>query len=1085
MGQTLKAAHVLPMVCLACFILPVLAEENPTLVPYMWREDFETGTVNGWSSYPPFQDTAYDFSLLCGYYREPYSFQGYVASGEFFFPVDLPTHSPTDIQWEDIPDRYYGLRAYRTNSVSPQRIGFTRQLPFYNADTELGFNYWLKQTASPASLLVEFAGGDGKRYQYLIPDMKREQWESVKIPLSSFHCSGSRLNSRISLKAISIMACLDRGDPATIHYFAIDDLYMSCLRKAAFEILNPQTFTYEHWDLAFSQRHFHPGETLSVKAHPEVPVQKVTARLETFAGGILAENLCLSQKGENWVGESLYRFKESDRRGPHKLVLIGETAEGTTVRTDMRLWFLNSIKSKKHPRVLFSQDDLANLKARTQAGKTKPIWENIVRLAKNARSAPVPEDGQIQLLHADYLISDVPPYFSVLRNNSANVYRNALVYAMDGDEEAGQYAKQGLMRMAGWKQWVHPYFRTMGRKSYYPVGIAAMELGLAYDWLQPLLSREEKAAIRDGVLRNGIANSFQEYFIDNQIPTHTSNWISHCTAGPLVALLAFYGELDRPDMENNMEPYFSGLSEKFLIHIQSTLKSDGGYGEGYGYQNFTMSTAWPFLAGLEEVFGVKDLAEQLYFDRAHLYPLYISYGNWKGLLDMGDSGGSRSESSNWAWFAHHFRDPVFTWFYNQAPGDDLGDFLYLDDTMDSQGPDTLPVSRAFPEKGNIVLRTGWEEDDLIFNFRAGPNYNHTHLDQGTFRLWAYNEELVNEAGPSGYYTDPYYWSFIIQSAGHNTILVDGNPESQEIGDFKNETKAFNNHARLERVFLSQPLSLIRAELGMLYRGMLEQFTRTVCFADSRFFVIHDRIRSKSGPHQYQWQLFPPKKEGLSVSGATALYRGDNAWLQVNAILPSQAKLKIQDIPVPMHELGQFPQHPIQPRAILQVTHEKPSENQDFLVVLTPGRKEDSAPVQVKDISQEGSYAVEITSGQEREIFYFAADAPIKGNVTTDGPSAYVGYEGNQLTALAVESAKMLEVDGQSLLHTDTSVTASLQIDKTGETWTIQADTPTTVSLHQFRPGTASVTGNAVIVGKDPMFNKLDVQKGEATLRVTY
>nr|HPO09915.1 hypothetical protein [bacterium] len=265
MGQTLKAAHVLPMVCLACFILPVLAEENPTLVPYMWREDFETGTVNGWSSYPPFQDTAYDFSLLCGYYREPYSFQGYVASGEFFFPVDLPTHSPTDIQWEDIPDRYYGLRAYRTNSVSPQRIGFTRQLPFYNADTELGFNYWLKQTASPASLLVEFAGGDGKRYQYLIPDMKREQWESVKIPLSSFHCSGSRLNSRISLKAISIMACLDRGDPATIHYFAIDDLYMSCLRKAAFEILNPQTFTYEHWDLAFSQRHFHPGETLSVK----------------------------------------------------------------------------------------------------------------------------------------------------------------------------------------------------------------------------------------------------------------------------------------------------------------------------------------------------------------------------------------------------------------------------------------------------------------------------------------------------------------------------------------------------------------------------------------------------------------------------------------------------------------------------------------------------------------------------------------------------------------------------------------------------------------------------------------------------
>jgi hypothetical protein len=483
--------------------------------------------------------------------------------------------------------------------------------------------------------------------------------------------------------------------------------------------------------------------------------------------------------------------------------------------------------------------------------------------------------------------------------------------------------------------------------------------------IHPLLSQEEARAIREGVIRNGIENAYQEYFIDNRVPNHTSNWVSHCTAGPLVALCSFYPDAEG-DEKANIDRLFSGLAEKFFAHCKATFTPDGGYGEGYAYQNFTLESASPFLAALENLSGKNNLAEKLHIAQSYLFPLYISVEGGKTLLDMGDSSDSSGVKTNWAWLSRRLDDPILKNFYHSSPGSDWEDFLWMEEEPNTSGPESLPASRYFPDKGAVVFRTGWGEDDAVLHYRAGPHFNHTHADQGNFRLWAFGEEIVSEAGKAGYYTDPYYWSYFIQAGGHNTILADGNSESQEFGDFKNEVVAFDRRAKIEKVHLSDPFNVVVSELAPVYRGsfrgVLERFTRTVCFVHPGYVIVWDRLKS-NGDQTYQWQLFPPKMEGFSTGGRKALYKGEKAELGIQVLAPENAPLHALKRPIQMGEYAEYPKKPLNPRVALQIDGGGAEEGLEFLVALLPTPLDGGRSYQSERIIREGAQIIRITRSE--------------------------------------------------------------------------------------------------------------------------
>ena len=1067
-------------------ILGTAPNSVPALTSYEWTETFEQGGISGWSSYPPFEDTAFDFTILPGHYRPRYQLQGYVASGEFLYPVGLapPSHPKGN--------RYYLLRSYRPNSASAQKIGFTRKISLYAAeDSQFSFDYWLKLTASPADVLVELAGADGNVYTHRISGVKPEQWQSTRIPLASFGSESLRLPVGLEIQAVAISAHLERGDAGVVHHFAVDNVAWRGERQAGFRILSPETRSYKNWKLDFSQRHYRPGDPLDLEVKAEIEdLKEVKARLEYFDGNTIASELPLTKKGKLWSGIGLYRFSDRDPRGPWSLVLEGTTQFGEVARTVVRLWLLDRVQGARYPRLFFTEDDRQRLVERSRSGRGKEIWDNLAKEAEKARqkgtemelgyAANVPVDPQLEYFQEDYFMPTYRIWLNALRPPAHGAMLNALVYFVTRDQQAGQFARDTLIKMSNWGQWIHPWFKTRGKKSYYPLGQTAVKLAITYDLIYPLLSEKDRAKIRQGIMKNAVVNTYEDYFVDNRIPNHTSNHISHAVGGALLAVMAFYSE-----QEGNVEPYFSGLAEKLLVHLQATLKADGSYGEGYEYQIYTMATAWTVLAGLKSIFGVDKLADSLHLRRSYLFPLYISFHDGRSVLAMGDNRDRRYSSSDWAWLLHETRDPFLKWFYDPVRRQNWEDFLWLDESIPRKSPGSLPPSRVFPDTGNVVFRTGWSDEDVLVLYRAGPNYNHTHLDQGHFRLWAYGENLVCEAGYSRYYTDPYYWSYFTQSAGHNTILVDDNPESQQTGDFHNEVVAFRRHARIDNAFLSTPISWVTSELGMLYRDQLEQLTRKILFIDPGYLVVQDRIRSKSGPHHYTWQLFPPQKQGLEVNGDSALYRGRKAWLQVKVLSPRNPQLKIKDTPSPIREYAHYPQERLRPRSVLQVTHDEATSDQDFLVVLLPGYSAEQEPLRIDHLSGPGYQGVRILFNSRQDEIFFASMGEIKGPLFTDGSSAYLSRQGDALVAVSTQQATSLIVQEQKLLTASQPVDVALARDDSGETWWLQTEIPAQVWVLTTQPGRISIQGNGHVLPAKEGLQGIQLEAGQVQLRVEY
>ena len=177
-------------------------------------------------------------------------------------------------------------------------------------------------------------------------------------------------------------------------------------------------------------------------------------------------------------------------------------------------------------------------------------------------------------------------------------------------------------------------------------------------------------AVQEGLFRNVIIPVFQEYVVENRIPSGTSNWIANSTSGALSAILAIYG--DSPETAN-CEPYLSGLLTKLEEHLSSTLDTSGAWGEGIGYQSFAYTNTLPTITAINRVLHTDIATPGLL--RSYLYFLYNN--TREGVFDVGDSHPSLRSLFCFAWILSQTEDPVLRWLYNTSPRVQPLDFLLL------------------------------------------------------------------------------------------------------------------------------------------------------------------------------------------------------------------------------------------------------------------------------------------------------------------------------------------------------------------------------------------------------------------------
>lgn len=1039
---------------------------------WTYSDDFESNEVNGWDSYPPWEDTAFDFTLLC-------------------------TES-------DLPNSMRALtREVKPNYDNQLLPGLIKKFHFFiDENSYIRFAAYLDCYQMCDDFQVVLCGGDGERYVRRFKSPQPKTWQTIEFPLNQCISKKGRAFKGLEIQALYILPIFEKADMNLVYRFKIDNFVICGLKPKRFRIVEPVTISHEQWEKLYTLRHYTYGESFNLKIQiPEIPLLPGDIQFDLIEpfGNIRMKNVSLSQSGKEkdiFELKNAITFSKEYPQGQWKVIVHGSSSKFQSLTTDFSFFLLDKTEVRQHPRVLFTQQEKSNLQKRITDPKAGKIWKEIENRARKLReSIDLMKIGTDEVGKFDdtYWLPTYGSYVDLIRTSAEMVELNALVYALTGDTEALEAARKNLVRMCQWKQWCHPWVLKHGQFTYWPVGLAAASLGIAYDLIFDQLTEDERKSVRTALMEKHIIPTFKEYYRANRVPFHASNWIPHTTGSALVDIAAIYG--DDPELES-LEPYLTGILMKFKAHLQWSFDRDGAYGEGWGYHYFDLFSLSHAVPCLKRVFNV-DLLQDTNVKNSYLYPLY-AFKPPHELIDYGDTHNEISGLSNFAWLVKSTRDPLLNWFYHRTNNNESADFIYYDDSIPQTSPGNIPNSRFFRDRGVLVSRTGWEPNSTVFIEKSGPFYNHNHIDQGSFFLSVNGETLIDEAGWAGYYDDPWYWSYFIQPRGHNTVLVDDDPESQQIGDLPGGVSALKNYCTTESFLCSEFYDMARQELSPVYRSKLSNFSRGVIFYKPYYIVFFDNIHSADQPVQLSWLIHTPDKSRVNVYPDYTGIQGRNASVLLKTLFPLNADIDIQSGKVRITDVKDVKRDGLTIPGIIEIkTPEKQSKSK-YLNVLFPVNQSVPNPDFAKSIQRiesENTIGFRIFRDKTADIVLFQPELN-SGSISAEGISASanhvaVSIHEQSMVLWAMESGTSLKREDQLLCSASSPINAAAKYDSDKIIISAALEKDNSIELYTGKaPRIIKVDGSS-ITNIPFTYNPLNktaafgLQKGRYTIKVEF
>ncbi len=986
------------------------AQERQVLTEaHIMREDFQGEGLGQWASYPPAQDIGYEPSLA------PTSQYG-------------------------VPGNRALMRVVKPNLPGALQFGFIKQIAMINsADARLSFSYRVNNPGTRAGVEIGLAGVNGQLYTSRV-SVLGNAWIQAETLVSEYRDAGGNSPSvGLKFEAIYLMAQLPQADPDITYRFIIDDVEFAAARAARFVVQLPETRSIEPWSAIISKRGYGAGDVIALETTLPARLTQVNYTVKGSGGKEIAKGTLHDdgthgdRRGRDgvWTNTSLYSIRPADQAGIWSVQLEGITDNGLSVSTTVRL--LVHPERRSHPRLYFSAEDRQTLIERSRDPKLANLWGHLQTQAKNTRaSGELAHGGKVfELLDTEYLLPSLLAYFDILNRARFRIAYNAFEAYVTDSEEARNAAKSAMLDVARWERWQPPWFNAQGQHTYYPAGLLAAEVAFGYDLLYDHLSETERALIRRALIEKSIIPTFKEYVLDNRLMANTSNWIAHTVGGAVIAATSIAGDLKGSEADGEFEIYLHGLLLKLEDHMSASYLADGSYGEGISYHEFDMETLGPALNALRRVFGI-DYWKQTHVIHSLNYSLYTLTQPISGSLDMGDTHPPAGHGI--PALAYESKDPVVRWYYSQFDRPSLSKFIFYDEAVGAQPP-RLPTSVIFRDKGKAAFRTGWDKDAIVFLYRAGPNFNHHHADQGAFLLNAFGETLVSEAGWSDYYKDPYYVTFFTQAVGHSTVLVDGNPESQSLPDTL-QFKALNRYPRITDSVTSEFYDGVGSELASVYKERLSRYVRRIVFIKPYYFVVFDDLEANGEPAQFDFLLHLPDKKKIKSEGLTAIYNGEKASLAVRSFAGTDVKLSVENGRIPYHIFSaRTPaETPAQPAYLTFKTANRVREMQ-FITALIPATTADSARNlinQMSEITGKNVKGIRVLRGNETDLVMFrvgtATQTINQGEWSADAATIAVSEGGNILKVFAAHEARSLRRGDQLLFASESPASIAVNIN---------------------------------------------------------
>lgn len=641
-----------------------------------------------------------------------------------------------------------------------------------------------------------------------------------------------------------------------------------------------------------------------------------------------------------------------------------------------------------HPRLLFSTDDLPEIRARIadDGSRAQLAWQELVAWA--------------DALEVGDPVADYPErHFG--RDDLAGL---GLIWHVTGDDAYLEKATELLdYVLATAPDYGAP--KAPDCCEYYIRRAHKLNgLALAYDVLHPGLDEARRTRLLKAILTLGgehVAHSFTAWW--GTISTG-SNITGNNAAAIGTAGLAIWGDVPPPVPQL----WVARSSQLVRSYFVEGFDRNGAGLEGILYGNYGLRIPTFFSHAHERAGG----ANLLGMDEVSRQQDWVSYELLPGggaVNPLNDARYYEVNPVHLTWATRHGRDPdlagwIWEHFYPLKPSDsiygDLGELLPTVLWHEPPEPgfspdDVLPRARVFPDRGLVHVRRGWGADDLMASFESRHNDwgegVHHNQDVNSFTLYAEGARLVVDSGYANWVskmaTGDRQGARSSETEAHNAVVADGRSQ-----DFHGK-----GHLRTAATTatVGQPgsLDLAAGDARLAYlTNQPERADRYFLHVRATeehpdYLAIVDAFRQGDESHDYTWFLHTEPGntlevvEGTDDEDAVARIRAPNgAGLDVTQIAGLPIEAEAGTFTASYDDIGTHP------RLEIGAT----GEALEAVTLLHPRGPEEAA-VDVDALDAEGVVAANVSLSEAEDLLLLrTGPAPIEADgATTDATFAFL------------------------------------------------------------------------------------------------
>ncbi len=309
-------------------------------------------------------------------------------------------------------------------------------------------------------------------------------------------------------------------------------------------------------------------------------------------------------------------------------------------------------------------------------------------------------------------------------------------------------------------------------------------IAYAYDWFYSRFTSAEKARYQK-ILYNLLLDLETELVATQPSPLNDVGY-NRFEGGLLTASIALYP--DHPRGQEHLE-FAITYSNDILETARQIMGRTGGWHEGTDYYNIGISKVIPRMLWEWRTASGQDLFRQNpWVEGAIFFSIYKMRPDITPSR-VADINLSYMVADNAVWpLSIEYRNPYGLWFARRMTMDVAG---YIGAQRKPNGvdpslypwgypdwseyaeapPGDLPKAWIFEGIGEVVMRSGWTEDDTVLEFKAGPSFwSHSDLDNGAFTIYRRGALAIN-SGAYAYYGDEHHLNYKRQTISKNSMTV--------------------------------------------------------------------------------------------------------------------------------------------------------------------------------------------------------------------------------------------------------------------------------------------------------------------------